>query len=202
MTDIKKPNKSPPKSKLSLKKVKCTFCLKEFPNINHHLSKSFPCQNAYQIDDMIHKSFESDDSIESTGPPLKKRKEDKGCREKYECSGCKKNYLNIWLHLKKTEGCQKHYDMFKVEEDHKETLRVKKSLKMQKYRKSKGDEKRKQDNEQLKKRMKAARERRDDDERQQNNEQAKKGMEAAREKKDYDERQQNNEQAGMVSDPF
>lgn len=143
--DDKKTNKVPLKSKLSFKKVKCTFCQKEFPNINQHLSKSFPCQNAYKIDDMIHKSFESDDSIESIGPPLKKRKEDKGCREKYECSGCKKNYLNIWLHLKKTEGCQKHYDMFKVEEDHKETLRVKKSLKMQKYRKSKGDEKRKQD---------------------------------------------------------
>ena len=50
-----------PKTKISLK-TKCLSCLKLFVNIDNHLSKSFTCQNSYDIDNKINKSFESSKS--------------------------------------------------------------------------------------------------------------------------------------------
>ena len=59
VTRLSKGKTRKPHSKLSLRKHKCLSCLKEFVDINNHLSKTFPCQNAYDIDKIVTESTES-----------------------------------------------------------------------------------------------------------------------------------------------
>ena len=58
------PKKMPNKRKLNKDNrkgvTKCLSCSKDFVNLNLHLSKSFSCQNSYNIDEKINSSFESD----------------------------------------------------------------------------------------------------------------------------------------------
>ena len=103
-------------------------------------------------------------SSDSKAPPLKRMKNTlcTNIQDKIVCTGCKKSYVNILLHLKKIKECQQFYDMQEVEQNQKEINRKKHNLKVQKYRNSRGDVKQRVDKEQNKERMKVSRESRDD----------------------------------------
>ena len=65
---------------------------------------------------------------------------------KIQCSFCKKCYINIWPHLKKSLECQVLYDMTQVELEHKQLVREKNKQKNQKHRNARNEIQKKEDN--------------------------------------------------------
>ena len=60
----KKQYKSSKLTEGKMGKVKCKSCLKEYFDINNHLSKAFSCQNAYDIEKALDDSFEKEGIVE------------------------------------------------------------------------------------------------------------------------------------------
>ena len=125
----------------SHKKQKCKSCTQLFHNLNQHLSKSYPCQNGYDIDKMVSKSFENDKSangFELSSQCCDKNKANEDSINEsinYEkCRFCNKAFKNIMMHLKKSQKCQKEYNMDGMEAEQKKKRNDKKANFMQDMR--------------------------------------------------------------------
>ena len=97
------------KTKESKFKEKCLSCEREFLNLKLHLTKSFSCQNANKIDELIN-NLDSSSSLNN---------EEKIENQEEKCSCCGRVFKSILMHLKKSTKCQSSYNMEDLEEQRK-----------------------------------------------------------------------------------
>ena len=59
------------------RKIVCKGCMKEITNLERHVSKSFPCQNQYKVDEKLNENCDLDIEQQKKEPEIKKQKRDK-----------------------------------------------------------------------------------------------------------------------------
>ena len=161
----KKQYKNSKPTKCKKEKVKCKSCLKEYFDINNHLSKAFSCQNAYGIEKALDDSFDKEIIIDDCNSPIPKSSLnfEQNQKIKTKCSNCLKLYTNILLHLKKSQTCQESYDMEDIERKHKEISKAKNKLRVQKHRNSIDEKQKEEEAMKHRKRMKELRNSKDEE---------------------------------------
>ena len=100
-------------------KQKCKGCHKAFLNLKQHVTKSFTCQNAYMITELLNDCMtptEDDRENRLIGSSSSK--------EKKSCLGCSKKVLNMVLHVKRSGECQAFYDLDAMEKEKRKDKKV------------------------------------------------------------------------------
>ena len=113
---------------VKLSSRKCKSCQKEVQNLKKHVTKSFTCQNAYEITEKLNCDLllENNHREEHIRTAPKK--------PKTSCLGCSKLVLNIVLHLKRSEQCQPFYNLEDMKEEQRKNVRSRKSFCKRKQR--------------------------------------------------------------------
>ena len=110
-----------------------------------------------------------------------------------KCLQCSKKVNNIWLHLKRSDSCQKCYDMQSVEENHKKKLRERKNETRKARRENLDEDSRKFSKERDKIRKRLARKTQDEETKKVSNQNNKTRMRVTREAQDEETKKLSNQ---------